>query len=495
MATLAFREAFLHSDTLDPDGDFATYAGRLVRYSVLWATYENTAYRTVNSWATKYKSDYGLYKYTRHIYNPAFRLANFWQTYLMGGIIDPAAGDGKAVPSALPIITDSDALRLAIATLWSDSNWQIQKDIFCLHGTVLGDVALRVVDDTTRGRVYLQLVHPGTLADVTLDERGNVKSYEIQETRANPGGGAQDVTYRETAERDADLVVYKTFMNNAPYAWGNESAEWDEPYGFIPMVVVQHNNVGLPWGWSEAAPALGKIREVDDLASMLHDQIRKTVNAPWLVAGFQKPDGSPKVVGADATDGRPAPGREEVPTLWSKSTDTKIFPMVAPLDIEHVLSAITGVNADLERDFPELKLEILRLSGDTSGAALRVAQEPVENKVIQRRPNYDNALMRAQSMAISIGGMRGYEGYGPFDLASFARGDLAHTIGARPVFSTAPEDKQARDLMQWQTAKAARDAGGVAGMEVYLRATGMEQAEIDLIKASLAAQNGFGNYP
>src|SRR5438132_4867196 len=93
-AVQAFRESYLSADTLQPF-EFSHYPARQLRYAVYWSLYENSAYRNiVHSWATKLKSDLGLYKYIRNIYNPSFRLGSFYQTYLMGGALDPDAGDG-----------------------------------------------------------------------------------------------------------------------------------------------------------------------------------------------------------------------------------------------------------------------------------------------------------------------------------------------------------------------------------------------------------------
>jgi hypothetical protein len=109
----AFREAYFSADTGDA-GDFTAYAARRMRYELLWAAYENTHYRDMHRWAAAYKADYGLYKYVRGVYNPAYRLGKFYATHLMGGSLDPEAGDGKGEPSAIPIITDNDALRYSV---------------------------------------------------------------------------------------------------------------------------------------------------------------------------------------------------------------------------------------------------------------------------------------------------------------------------------------------------------------------------------------------
>jgi hypothetical protein len=215
----AFKEAYLSAGLTD-EKDFVDFDARRLRYELYWAFYENTAYRNIHAWATSYRQQQALYRYVRGIYNPAYRLGEFWKAHLWGGRLDPEAGDGQDTPSAIPIMTENEQLRPAIAQVWKWSNWQINKQITALHGSILGDVILQVVDDVARQKVYLQTVHPGILKDVEVDNFGNIKGYEIEETREHPLTGRAAV-YRETAQREGQSVVYKTYLDGAPYAWGD----------------------------------------------------------------------------------------------------------------------------------------------------------------------------------------------------------------------------------------------------------------------------------
>jgi hypothetical protein len=492
----AFREAFVSAETLDPD-EFNDFGARQTRYEIFWSMYENTVYREIHRWAKTYKTKYGLYRYVRNIYNPAYRLGEFWKTHLWGGALDLETQKGT-----LPIITDNEPLRQAITALWRWSNWHVRKDIATLYGAVMGDVFLQVVDDVARGKVYLDVVHPGTVSDITVDAFGNIKSYKIEESRKSPEKSDQSVTYVETARRgDGQVVIFQTYMNGKPYAWNNQAAEWEEPYGFIPMVHVKHNDVGLDWGWSELHPARSKMHEMDDVASILSDQIRKTVNVKWLFTGTAKPTSSPSPTGASESTSRPEPGREEKPALYAKGTDVKAIPMVAELNIEGTVQHILEILKDLERDYPELKYDALRASGDVSGKALRVARQPAEAKVLQRRALYDDALVRAQQMAVAIGGFRSYEGFAGFGLDSYEQGDLDHQIGERPVFAVDSLDELEEDKLFWETAGMAVKAG--APLDSYLRDSGWDneritqffnspeyQARLALMQAGMGASNG-----
>jgi hypothetical protein len=476
----AFYEAFMSANQQDPT-TFESFEARQMRYDVLWSLFENTAYRDVHSWSKKLKSDYGLYKYIRNIYNPANRLGIFWQTHLLGGSLDLDAGDGRSAPSVLPILTEAAPLRPAIGQVWRWSNWATRKDILSLWGSTLGDVGLRVIDDPVRQTVSLDVVHPGTISEVTLDNAGNVKGYVIEKVVADPLGKKSSVIYSEIAERDGDDVVYTTLRDGTEYAWMGEAASWREPYGFIPLVLIKHFDVGLDWGWAEIYPVFSKVRELDDQASKLSDQVRKMVDAPWLFAGVDGPKKQVKTAGATPTTDRPEPGREEVPAIYGP-TGATATPLVANLDIAAVGENIDRMLAEVERDLPELQHDIWSAGSDASGRALRISRQRVESKVRVRRQNYYDGIRRALQMALSIGGMRNYDGFGGFGIDSFKAGQLEFTIGQPPVFESDPLDTSEIDMAFWTAAKAAEEAG--IPIELYLEQKGWNQQDIARVTAS-----------
>ncbi len=478
----AFREAFMNADQQDAT-TFESFDARQMRYAILWSMFENTAYRNVHNWATKLKTDYGLYKYVRNVYNPTNRLGVFWQTHLLGGPLDLNAGDGKSVPSAIPIVTEDDGLRQAIGQVWRWSNWATRKDVMSLWGTTLGDVGLRVIDDPDRKKCYLQIVHPGTVKELSLDDAYNVKGYVIEETRDDPLGKKESVTYTEIAERDGDDVVYTTQRDGADYAWMGDTATWSEPYGFVPLVMVKHFDVGLAWGWAEIYPVFSLAREVDDQASKLNDYVRKKVDAPMLFSGVDKPKATTRTAHSAQTDDRPEPGREEVPTLYGPLGAT-VTPIVADLNIADVGTNIDRLLAEIERDLPELRVD--ELGEDVSGRARREARRDKEAKVRMRRPAYDDGMRRALQMALSIGGLRGYEGFAGIGIDSFKAGDLDFVIGDRPVFQPDPVDESEIDTAFWTAVKTAEDAG--MPLDLYLERKGWDAQSVTRIINSTTYQ-------
>lgn len=513
----AFRESYFDADTQDwtDDAAWIDFDARRTRYAVQWAFFQGNAYRDIHNWSKKMRGDYGLYKYTRDLYNPAFRLGSFYRSYLWGGRLDMKAGDGKERPSALPIIipesnqANADALRMAISQLWQWSNWKTARKIIPLHGSTIGDAFISVVDDRMREKVYLQYVHPGQVAHVMKDPFGNIKEYVIAYNRDDPESKGKDAEYQEHVYRDdSGDVVYQLLKDGNPYHWGttdkngNQIDTWTESYGFIPMVHVQHFDIGLDWGMSELFPKLALFRDIDDLGSKLNDQIRKYVDAPWLFAGVKKPDTQPTTTGATSGTTRPEPGREEVPALYSNDPQAKAQALVANLDLAAVSDKLQNDLRALESDYPELALiRAMNKGGDLSGVAIELLQRQSGEKIADYRDSYDDALVRAQQMAIAIAGENGYEGFEGFGLDSFVAGDLDHQIGERDVFSVTTTQQLSRRKLEAEAQQAAKNAGW--DILSYIKAHGgneetikiieespMYQAQLSMLQMGLQAANG-----
>jgi hypothetical protein len=453
-----------------------------MRYEMYWAFYESTVYRNIHAWSHRMKTDYPLYRWIRAIYNPTYRLGEFWKTHVWGGFLDPEAGDGKFKPSAIPIRVpkanegNDEAIREGISALWQSSNFAVKKDLWTLYGAILGDLPVLVVDDPSKEDIYLEAIHPGTLQEVDLDAKGNVRGYIIVERREDPESPTRWATYMEEAIREGDNVVYKTYKDGAPYAWTeNNGAEWKIEYGFVPMVLIKHNDVGLQFGWAEMHAGRVKFMELDDLASKLHDHIRKTVDPAWLFSGVSKnkDTNTTERPRSPTSSDQPEPEREQIPAIYATNPQAKANPLVVTdLDLEGVNSTLENMFEELEKDYPELTWDEQAAVMTNSSRAIRVARQKVENKVIGRRANYDNPLERIMQMAISIGGMRGYDAYKSFSLDSYKAGDLNFHVEHRPVFGKDPLDDLEIDEKFWMVADYAVP---YLGLEYYLERAGWSE--------------------
>jgi len=498
VAVKAFREGYVTADLLDT-ADFADFAARQLRYAMLWAWYENTAYRNIHTWAASVRTTYGLYKYIRNIYNPSFRLVEFWKTVVWGGLLsDEAKEEG-----AIPIRTEDEKVRNAIATLWNASNWAQHKETLVMWGTALGDTAIKIVDDIEHEEVRLVPIHPASLKELVVDSRGKVTTYSIEEPRWNEELN-KNVMFRETATQINETEVqFETFADDRLYEWNGQSSVWVEPYPLVPMVPIQHNRVGLEFGWPEIHPEKSKVMELDDLASKMHDYMRKLFDPVWLF-NFRKPKNTVDMTpaGAAATVGRPEPGREEMPAIYASDSNAKAFPLVTnQVNIESAGQRIDTILEELERDLPELQMDIWSVGGYTTGKAMKTARQRVERKVIQRRPNYDSPLVMAHKIALSIGGIRGYEGYEGFSAESVSDDTAKHSIPSdRPIFQTDASEDIAAKKGFWDIIVQAKKQGlpldmvladlgwSPSKIATFVSKVEAEQAEADKKADEIAAQ-------
>jgi len=516
--TAAYR-AFVDPIAADPidslgeapggSGDWGSFASRQTRYRILWAFYQNVAFKDRSIWPSRYAADPGLYLAVRDLFGVALALGNFHRSHIHGGPLDPRAGDGVSAPSALPIVMDRENpyVRLALAELWKRSNHNLGKDVITLWGATQGDVFAEACLDVAGRTVRINPVPAGRVKACEVTAEGNVVAYQLQYRRTDPrfrpdsnhrGLQPAPVTYEEVVDRDpAGTVRYRTYLNGQAFAWpGNPSADWSyrkDLMPFVPMVHVQHANLGLGWGQAEAAPAIGGMTEVSDLASCLTDWARRAVHAPHLIAGMTKPgkdketvtlrDGRQSEEGGD--DDERTRVRQEQNLLFGK-TATGAYSLVHNLPVEGIGGQIDRLRRWQLDNYPELAYEKLRLSGEASGESFREARKPAATKVDDRRTPYDAGSERLFKMAITLGGIHGFGGYERFDIGSYQSGDLDFRIGARPAFAVDAEDRTADRLAKYAALKAATDAG--LPIDLAMEEAGYDPATIAKVVADRAQE-------
>jgi hypothetical protein len=481
-----FRKRFMSTarDTMSSVGEngegFDALQARMVRYDINWSYYQNTCYDETNRWLYDYKVANALPPSLECLFNPVYRCVEFWATHLMGGALDPDAGPGDKVDTAIPIKDADDTTRKGIAKLWSDSEWEINKSVWCRFCAGMGDVGLEVINDPTRDQVRIRVVDPRTIARIEQDSSGATKYYEIVDffidpRVTDPNLVPSAVQYREVVDLVGGRVRYRTFLNEEPYAWYQKDT-WFLDQPDIPMVFHCHTKVSvtMPFGFAEMHPALPKIRPLNDMASRLHSQIKKYVDTVWLFCGVS-PEQEVILPNRVATDGTPQPTDSEVPALYGPA-DSKAQALVSPLDIEAVLAFIAAQQEDLKEDYPELRKDIESALGDASGTALRVARQRCEAKANSRRPAYDSALTKIMKIALAMGSRFGYDGYQglPKDASK-----IKFRIGTRSVFATDPLDKLELDTTFWMNAESAERAG--LPLPGYLKLMGWDEGKIKVV--------------
>lgn len=419
MATRAFITTF-RQEALAPleQWQWDSIAARQFRYLHASHYYNNTVYTDLARYAAQHRNKHKLYRHIRAIYNPVARLVDIYPDKVYGGSLDFET----LATGAIPLVGLDEALATAIGQLWRWSNWQNAKSLYVRHGALFGDSVIKVVDDRVRAKVRLEVMHPAKLAEAQFDAVGNVKACRIQFEREDPETGRRYL-YDETIDQES----FATFRDGQPWAYypdvnGDLVSEWTNEYGFVPLVVTRHKEIGFDYGENAFQPALPKIDELNDAASYLNDQVRKSVRALWGVFGA-----SAKTE-VDATSEE----RLGAPMIYfPEGSDAK--PLVAPLDLAAATENLREMLLELERDMPELALHRVREQAQMTAPGVRAGWSDAIGRLTEARGNYDGGLVRAQMMAISIGGLGGYENFERFGLDDYARGNLEHYVAERPV--------------------------------------------------------------
>lgn len=480
----AFTRKILVSDLLGEATDYGEWSARRLRYKILWSFYENTAYQQLHNWSQAYKAEFGLPDDIEGLRNPVYRLAEFWVAHIWGGNIDPELGDGKVVPSSLPMEFEDDSLREAAIQIFEDSKFSILKDQITLFGTTMGDVFVRVVDDPEEEEVYFQLLHPGDVSFLETDRRGNILRYVVQQERYDPDDADREkvVEYKEIAVLTDDGVSYETFKDNAPYDWYGDGATWTTDSPFMPLVYIQHRDVGDSWGWSEAHPLKEKIHDIDNLASRLSEFVNISVKSPWLISGVKKPKVTPKTNTTAPDSNNPRSGKDEMRVLYGPSGSTAQH-LVSPLEIQPSVMYLGEAIKSIENDYPELSMDNWVVTGEVSARALRVIRQKTEKKALQRRVTYDSALKQLLQYAFYYA-----SGYKDYRVKSVEKpSDYDFKIKDRPVFVTDELERLEIEEAFWKAAEVAIRSG--YSILLFLKDQGWSEERIKALEEDESYQN------
>jgi len=381
MAAYAAYKSFWNPSLSDSSYE----SNRLARYQMAWGFYQNNIYNQLTTYlAATYPTGSQIYKYTKGLRNPIPAWVDFYVTNVWGGQLDLEAGNGQEKPSALPIITENDALRPAIAKLWQWSNWNAKRNLATTYSAALGDTFIVVVDSPRAGKAYMQVRRPSEFTAIDWDDFGHVKRCVIEYKADDEQGKVYD--FKQIIEHPSvwggKFTRYQTYKDNRPFAFpenvldGMATWEWEVPYDFVPVVHVPFKDVGEDWGALGYSATIPKIDAANSLASLLNSQIGKTVNPAYVAFGIQS--GNITVGGSDE-------GQDEIPILYIPKPpgDASLQPLITQIDLPGALALLDAQLANIAQDLPELRMsEAMRsgLSGEALGRAVR-AHWGIENRL------------------------------------------------------------------------------------------------------------------
>lgn len=381
--------------------------------------------------------------------NPAFSVVEFYAATVWPGAL-----------AKLPIVTDNAAIEAPIRQVWGWSNWAARKQDFVRGLSNLGDQFIKVSSVTdgqpvaegqsapTR-RVFYQLIQPEYVTELDHDERGFLIYIRI-DTPIDPDLNAGLTTRTEVwdkAHQRYAVYQHKKGTDEAVSKLGPPVTQ--QPFSdfgidFIPIVHALFRATGGQRGECAFMHALDKIDEANLIASRLHE----TLFPPEVWALTRN--------GTDARDGRPLPpvkigalnsdGEKTVEvgkrTMLPLPAGADLKTVVPPLPYGEQLSIINAHLLELERDLPELTYYRLRdLGANISGRAARTLLTPAIDRALAARGTCEDALARADAMALTIGQAGQLPGFEATAIGTYEQGRFEHTFKERDVIPLTDNDR------------------------------------------------------
>ena len=431
--------------------DWDSYEARLYRYYLFTLYEHNVIYTQLERAALAHLRTEGLYKYTRSLFNPIARAISIEASKCYGGALDTDGFEHGAIP-----LRGADQRVIdAVARLFKWSDFARAKMDYARKAARYGDAVIKVVDDVQSEKVRLEVLHPGVLRDADVDSVGFIKraviEYPIPDPTQSPEQRAddnlrRDVIYREVITQDSfSTYIVRENGEAEPYPFGvmangERVAVWENPYGFVPLVIAKARDEGK-WGLPLYQTAIPKIDAANSMASLILDQVQKAVVPNWGFFGFRSI--ADKRSRANQTDedfsgslfGGYGFGKERSAITFIKigDKDARIEPLVAPLDIRGALESLQRLLDEIEDDIPELAFAHVRKFRLESALALKDALGDAIARLEEFNGNMDAPLRRAIQMGISIGGFNRYDGFESFGLDDYQKGNLDFDIAPRSI--------------------------------------------------------------
>jgi hypothetical protein len=401
------------------------------------------------------------------LYNPVYKAVSLY----------------KHVLRDIEVVTDNDNLYVAISNIWEWSNFKLTKEVLCTLTALYGNCGIRIVaensDQEKDKKVYLKIEHPSNIRDLELDSRGNVKQILLEYTETEGiDEDAEEKTYREYMSQE-EFIIWDVSSGNAV-----EIERYDNLLGFVPYVLVTHENTGNKWGLNCFYRNISLLNRINELASHINEQISKHIRATWIIAASGKP---PQEIDLS---GQKTIYVNTSSNIAGGNTDFSIEPMVAPLNLGDAILQLQGLVAQLEDNMPELKAVSGKYLSGQSGETVLQLRKPAEDLVAVARNNYEDALIRANKMAVSWGIALGLfnigTGTGSVDAAqrAFAEDYENHSFNERDILPRTIEEKLAY----------ASAVGDFVSDRERLRLCGYTDERIELIEQEkMLEQEGYNN--
>lgn len=470
------------------------YNTRLARYEIFEGYYHNLAYHKIMQYAQQLKVTEQLYKHVRGVRNPVKRLCESIVSKVYGGALDTENG----IAGAIPLQAENTALIESVLQLWRDSAWGQKKSLYVRNGAIKGDSFIKIVDDVLSQQVRIEAVDPAKIKKLVKDNTGQIIYAELEYYVRDTDKGINRLYCEVITPQQFQIFTRENiYINN--YLSGsvivpfpllrngrNELvSEWDNDYGFVPLVHVQHMDMGMQFGAPAIHGVLHKINELNDQASIVNDAMRNQSKLPLVSINAQVGTidfGADRSTETVNTSDAPQKDTMRVLNLTGPNADLRSLPPT--LNVADALQMIVSGEDEIEKDMPLLALHRLRDSGNLTAPGVRSAYDDAIAQVQDIRGGYDTGLVTAHKMSAFIMDKRRYEGAPGINGASWNDDGYDHQIAQRPVINDSLSLKEQLDAtFQALSANAPKT--------VYIKMGWSEKEADELVASAETKRNQF----
>jgi hypothetical protein len=425
--------------------------------------------------------------------NPANRITEFYVAHLWPGPLQ----------RALPIVVEDNNENLinAIEDVWQWSNWGQKKQVAARMYAMLGDMFVKVVGDSDKGRVWMETIDPEDVVEFDKDERGYVTYIRVDvPRRRRVNNKIEDYVYTEEWSKQ-DLTFRRWEHTNpigvpieqlgTPKIEDDLNMVSDAGVDFVPFVHAPFRDLGGLRGVGSFTPLIDKIDEVNRKASRLSQQLFRHNDQTWVL---ESPNPS------NAGD------RARLPPALTKANETQVggerilsIPagwtlrsQIPEINYTASLESLASDMSELQQDAPEMAYWKLTESeqGQMSGRAIRFMLGPAIKRAEEARGNAEAALIRAHMMACTIGQNLGLPGFEPGTIGTWDNGDFWHEFEDREIIPTTPDEEAETETAEL-TNLTLKQVIGVPNQQLQVEA-GYTEEEIASFD-TMQGVDGLGN--
>lgn len=407
------------------------------------------------------------------------------------GFVMPGTWGEEIRPVLQDKTTDpvDDKFLATLTTIWRDSNLNSEKSRITKLASLFGTVGLRVPriagasEDGSGDKVIIQPDEPSRIFNPEEDAAGNCVSVVLKYKIPVNRGTSVDPEWE-----DAEVVEIINKDEFSRKINGKEQVPKDDrrnTFGFCPYVLLRHEDNGTIWGDYAFKGSESQIHNINWRITRQGTSIDRTQFSNWFFTA-----GGPKPVEIDLGDGQKAQYTQTAQGTPPPSAEA----IVPKIDQASATNYVLELMAMMRSRQPELIFNDVKLLSGLSGESIAQILTPAKKAILDVRPNYDHAFIRALQMATSIRADLGLSDMGSNGDELYKSGKLAFAFAKRDPLPQTDYQRQAQAAAdnapraaKFANAKALQGIGG--DDRSLLEEAGYTEEQIDKMLGAKASDD------